>query len=106
MSENALPAGTIITPVGRITYSADVVATIATLAVSTVEGVNPAKKSRGVRLEMEADAVEVYLEVVIRMGEVLKEVCAQVQSSVEQAIDTMTNLKVRAVHVTVTGIAA
>ena len=55
---------------------------------------------------MEADAVEVYLEVVIRMGEVLKEVCAQVQSSVEQAIDTMTNLKVRAVHVTVTGIAA
>ena len=99
---------------GRIIFADDVVATIAALAVSDVEGVSAmsggmvegftemlGKKNltKGVKVEVGAEEAAVDVSVSIRYGFKIREVCEKIQIAAKNAIETMTGLKVVEVNV-------
>ena len=99
---------------GRILFANEVVATIASLAVSDVEGVSAlsggmvegitemlGKKSltKGVKVEVGQEEAAVDVSVSIRYGYKIKEVCEKIQTAVKSAIETMTGLRVVEVNV-------
>ena len=105
---------------GRITFAPDVIATIASLAAAEVEGVegmaggvvegitgmlyNKKSITKGVRVDVNEDLVTIELNVIIKYGFKLHEVCANIQNSIKNAIETMTGLTVAAVNVSVQSI--
>ena len=102
---------------GTIQISEDVVASIATSTALEVEGVGGllstnmsdylgGKKmtARGVRVEMEGDAIVVNLFIVVRYGNAISEVAKKAQKAVHAALEGMTGFKVAAVNVHVGGI--
>jgi uncharacterized alkaline shock family protein YloU len=101
---------------GRIIFADDVVATIAALAVSDVEGVSAmtggvvegftemlGKKNltKGVKVEVGAEEAAVDVSVSIRYGYKIREVCEKIQLAAKNAIETMTGLRVVEVNVLV-----
>ena len=99
---------------GRIIFADDVVATIAALAVSDVEGVSAmsggvvegftemlGKKNltKGVKVEVGAEEAAVDVSVSIRYGYKIREVCEKIQIAAKNAIETMTGLRVVEVNV-------
>lgn len=99
---------------GRIVFANDVVATIAALAAADVAGVagmnggvvegigeKLGRKSltKGVKVEVGQEEAAVDLTVVIQYGYRIQEVCANVQTAVKNAIETMTGLRVVEVNV-------
>ncbi len=105
---------------GKITFAPDVIATIANLAAAEVDGVDGmsgnvaenisgmlnAKKNltKGVRVDIGEESVGIELAVIIRYGYKLHEVCANIQRSIKNAIETMTGLQVTQVNVSVQSI--
>ena len=102
---------------GTIQISEDVVASIATSTALEVEGVGGllstnmsdylgGKKmtARGVRVEMEGDAIVVNLFIMLRYGFAVAEVAEKVQTAVFSALEGMTGFAVKAVNVYVGGI--
>ena len=99
---------------GRILFADEVVATIASLAVSDVEGVSAlsggmvegitemlGKKNmtKGVKVEVGQEEAAVDVSVSVRYGYKIKEVCEKIQAAVKSAIETMTGLRVVEVNV-------
>ena len=99
---------------GRIIFADDVVATIAALAVSDVEGVSAmtggvvegftemlGKKNltKGVKVEVGAEEAAVDVSVSIRYGFKIREVCEKIQLAAKSAIETMTGLHVVEINV-------
>ena len=99
---------------GRIIFADEVVATIASLAVSDVEGVSAlsggmvegitemlGKKNmtKGVKVEVGQEEAAVDVSVSVRYGYKIKEVCEKIQAAVKSAIETMTGLRVVEVNV-------
>ena len=99
---------------GRIIFADDVVATIAALAVSDVEGVTAmtggmvegftemlGKKNltKGVKVEVGTEEAAVDVSVSIRYGYKIREVCEKIQVAAKNAIETMTGLRVVEVNV-------
>ncbi len=99
---------------GRIIFADDVVATIAALAVSDVEGVSAmtggmvegftemlGKKNltKGVKVEVGAEEAAVDVSVSIRYGFKIREVCEKIQLAAKNAVETMTGLRVVEVNV-------
>jgi uncharacterized alkaline shock family protein YloU len=106
---------------GTVNISEEVVAAIAALAVSEVEGVYGLSSSftadlaellgkknlaKGVKLSIDEDVVTVECFVVITYGYEIPTVAAGIQDSVITAIESMTGLKVAAVNVDICGISA
>lgn len=105
---------------GRITFAPDVIATIASLAAAEVEGVegmaggvvegitgmlnNKKSMTKGVKVEVNEEQVTVEINVIIKYGCKLHEVCTSIQNSTKNAIETMTGLTVSAVNVFVSSI--
>ncbi len=105
---------------GRITFAPDVIATIANLAAAEVDGVDGmsgnvaenisgilnSKKNltKGVRVDVSENDVSIELAVIIKYGYKLHEVCANIQRSIKNAIETMTGLRVVLVNVSVQSI--
>jgi uncharacterized alkaline shock family protein YloU len=104
---------------GRIIFADDVVATIAALAVSDVEGVSAmtggmvegftemlGKKNltKGVKVEVGTEEAAVDVSVSIRYGYKIREVCEKIQLAAKNAIETMTGLRVVEVNVYVQSI--
>ncbi len=104
---------------GRIIFADDVVATIAALAVADVEGVSAmssgmvdgisemlGKKNitKGVKVEVGTEETAVDISVNIKYGYKIKDVCEKIQTSVKNAIETMTGLKVVEINVFVQSI--
>lgn len=105
---------------GSITFAPDVIATIANLAAAEIDGVDGmsgnvaesisgmlnAKKNltKGVRVDVNENKVSVELAVIIKYGYKLHEVCANIQRSIKNAIETMTGLCVVQVNVSVQSI--
>ena len=104
---------------GRIVFADDVVATIAALAVSDVEGVAAmsggmvegitemlGKKNitKGVKVEVGSEEAAVDISVSIKYGYKIKDVCEKIQLAVKNAIETMTGLKVVEINVFVQSI--
>lgn len=106
---------------GTVNISEEVVAAIAALAVSEVEGVyglsssftadiaemlGRKNMSKGVKLSIEEEVVTVECFVVITYGYEIPVVAGAIQENVINAIESMTGLKVAAVNVDICGISA
>ena len=101
---------------GKIVFAEDVIATIASLAASEVDGVHAmsgtameglseklGKKSytKGIKVEIGTEECAVDISAVIKYGFRIQEVCQNIQTDVKNAIETMTGLRVVEVNVTV-----
>ena len=107
---------------GTVSFATDVVATIAGLATTEVEGVasmwsttgladmltrkmQPARNlTRGVRVEINGDSVAVNVSIVVDYGFPVPEVAGKIKENVKKNIETMTGLKVSGVDVQVQGV--
>lgn len=102
---------------GILHISEDVVASIVAAAVSEVDGVALAgsigvpemlgKKShsKGVRLTLDAQTVNVDIAVLVRYGSPIVPLCSKVQEHVFNAIESMAGLTPGAINIHVSGIA-
>ncbi len=106
---------------GTVNISEEVVAAIAALAISEVEGVyglsssftsdlkemlGRKNMSKGVKLSIEEEIVTVECFVVVTYGYEIPAVAAAIQDGVITAVESMTGLKVAAVNVDICGISA
>ena len=108
-------------PDGTVSFATDVVATIAGLAATEVEGVasmsSPSsaladmfsrKKTRnftkGVRIDLDGNCVTVDVTIVVEYGSPVPDVARSIQENVKKAIETMSGLTVHSVDVHVSGI--
>lgn len=106
---------------GTVNISEEVVAAIAALAISEVDGVfglsssftadlkemlGKKNMSKGVKLTMEEDTVSVECFVVVTYGFEIPTVAANIQEAVATAVESMAGLKVSAVNVDICGISA
>lgn len=108
-------------PDGTVSFATDVIATIAGLAATEVEGVasmsSPssgladmfARKStrnltKGVRIDLDGSNVNVDITIVVEYGFPVPEVAHGIQENVKKGIETMTGLNVNSVDIHVSGI--
>ncbi len=99
---------------GHIVFADEVIATIAALAVSDVDGVSAmsggvvegitemlGKKNitKGVKVEVGKEEAAIDISVSIKYGYKIKEVCEKIQEAVKAAIETMTGLKVVEINI-------
>ena len=104
---------------GGVKISDDVIATIASLAASEIECVSKMtgsmaanlteilekkKFSKGVKVQLEEDTVEIDVFLSIVYGSIIQEVAEKVQENVKKAIESMTEFKVMTVNVHVQGV--
>jgi uncharacterized alkaline shock family protein YloU len=104
---------------GKVVFAEDVVATIATLAAAEVDGVygmsgsafeglgeKLGKKNytKGIKVEVGTVECAVDMNVIVRYGFKIQDVCRAVQVAVKNAIETMTGLKVVQVNIAVNSI--
>ena len=107
------------TGIGEVQIANEVVASIAGISASEVEGVDSmagglagelagkfgAKNlSKGVKVEVAADIAMVELAINLTYGYRIPKTCNQVQEKVMQAINSMTGLTVKQVNVRIAGV--
>ena len=105
---------------GSIQISEDVLAAIAALAATEVDGVaclsgnithekaakvNARTLAKGVKVEIEGNALTVRIIIVVRYGVNIPKTTLQVQARVKSTLETMTGLEIRDVHVSVSDVA-
>ncbi len=110
---------------GTVSFATDVVATIAGLAATEVEGVasmyggtpggsladiftrraqNSRSLTRGVRVDVEGSNVVIHLTIVVDFGSPVPDVAKGIQENVKKAVETMSGLNVTSVDVHVQGV--
>ena len=104
---------------GEVKIAADVVAAIAALAATEIDGVysmagnitneligklGMKNLSKGVKILMEGGIVRVDMMVVVNYGYSIPEISEQVQERVSQQIENMTGLSVSEVNVRIAGV--
>lgn len=105
--------------IGEVRVADEVVAIIAGLAATEVEGVQSMagnitnelvsklgmkNLSKGVKVTVNTESVCVYVAINIKYGYEIPVVSAKVQEKVKSAIETMTGLEVSAVNVRIAGL--
>ena len=108
-------------PDGTVSFATEVVATIAGLAATEVDGVasmsapssgfadmfsrkNTRNFTKGVRIDLEGNKVTVDISIVVDYGFPVRQVAKNLQENVKKAVETMTGLEVRSVDIHVVGI--
>ena len=108
-------------PNGTVSFATEVVATIAGLAATEVEGVanmsssstgiadmfsrkNTRNFTKGVRIDLDGTKVKVDISIVVEYGSPVPDVAHSIQENVKKAVETMSGLDVHTVDVHVTGI--
>ena len=108
-------------PDGTVSFATEVVATIAGLAATEVDGVasmsspssgfadmfsrkNTRNFTKGVRIDLDGSKVTVDVNMVVEYGSPVPEVARNIQENVKKAVETMTGLEVKAVDIHVAGI--
>ena len=119
MSENLPINVTIDEGNGSVTFAADVIATIAGLAATEIEGVagmtgnmingigeilGRKNLTKGVKVEVGKEETAIDLYMMFFYGVSIIETCKKVQENVKKAIETMTGLRVVEVNVHVQGV--
>ena len=105
---------------GSVKISNDVVAAIAGVSAEETKGVaymytsisgaiaerlvSRKNLSKGVKVEMLPDGIELDLYIVVDFGERIREVAEAVQSSVKSNVESMTGMEVKVVNVHVEGV--
>lgn len=104
--------------VGEVQIADDVVAMIASLAASEIDGVYPAgnvtnelmskvgmkKLTKGVRVDLQQNSVNVDLAITMDYGYNIPGTCQQVQNKVKSAIENMTGLVCNNVNIRIAGV--
>ena len=105
--------------IGEVQIANEVVASIAGISASEVEGVESmagglanelagkfgAKNlSKGVKVEVQDDSAVVELAIVMKYGYNIPKTCEQVQENVAQAINSMTGLTAKQINVRIAGV--
>ena len=105
--------------IGQVQIADEVVAIIAGLAASEVEGVasmagnvtrdlieklGMKSLSKGVKITMDEDTVRVALAINIRYGYSVPSTCTKIQDKVKTAIETMTGLEVAEVNIKIVNV--
>ena len=105
--------------IGEVQIAAEVVAIIAGLAATEVEGVDSLagnmsnelvgklgmkNPSKGVKVEVTEEHVSVNMSLNLKYGYSIPKVCEKVQDKVKNAIETMTGLMVLDVNIKIAGI--
>ena len=97
-------------PSGKIVYNSSIVKGIVTLAVSEVEGVCIATDKAGkvqkdsVKLKFENDSVSVDVTISVRYGYNIPDVAYNIQRSVKQNVEAMSDYKISSIDVHVVNI--
>lgn len=108
-------------PDGTVSFATDVVATIAGLAATEVEGVSSMSSpssgladmfsrrstrnfTKGVRVDLDGNTVTVDVTIVVEYGSPVPDVARGIQENVKKAIETMSGLTVHSVDVHVSGV--
>ena len=106
-------------PFGEVKIADDVVATIAGLATTEVEGVASMQGnltneivgklgvknlSKGVKIELMRGKVHAELSVIMRYGYSIPKTCNAIQDRVKTAIENMTGLDVESVNIRIVGV--
>ena len=122
MSENYQPDVKLDeNPNGTVSFATEVVATIAGLAATEVEGVasmtsqssgladmfsrkNTRNFTKGVRIDLDGNKVTVDITIVVEYGSPVPDVARSIQENVKKAIETMSGLDVHTVDVHVSGV--
>ena len=122
MSENYQPDVKLDeNPNGTVSFATEVVATIAGLAATEVEGVasmssqnggladmfsrkNTRNFTKGLRIDLDGNKVTVDITIVVEYGSPVPDVARSIQENVKKAIETMSGLDVHAVDVHVSGV--
>jgi len=104
---------------GTVSFADDVIATIAGLAATEVEGVagmsggimggiaellGKKNLTKGVKVEVGQEETTIELSIVVDYGVEIHKVCENIQKNVKKALETMTGLRVVAVNVNVQGV--
>ncbi|MFC5713317.1 Asp23/Gls24 family envelope stress response protein [Thalassorhabdus alkalitolerans] len=104
---------------GRIEISPEVIEVIAGIATSEVEGVATLRGNfasgvgeflgrknhgKGVKVELSEDGVTIEISIVILYGASVIETAKQVQTNIQQTLQTMTSIDLEAINVHVVGI--
>lgn len=104
---------------GKVVFAEDVVATIASLAASEVDGVyglsgtafeglgeKLGKKNytKGIKVEVGSVECAVDMTLIVKYGFRIQDVCQNVQKAVKNAIETMTGLNVVEVNISVNSV--
>lgn len=112
--ENVITTDVQVNENGKVVFAPDVIATIANLAASEVEGVTAlgggiadsisgilGKKNftKGVRVEVGNKEAAVDVSINVKYGMQIQKVCDNVQNEIKKAIEMMTGLKVVEVNV-------
>ncbi len=104
--------------VGQVQIADDVIAVIAEIAATEVEGITQIgaakndlvqtfmgkKNLKGIKIEVAENQIFVDVMCIVRYGIKIQEVCSKVQEKVKTSIETMTGLVVSAVNVHVVGV--
>ncbi|MGI6006362.1 MAG: Asp23/Gls24 family envelope stress response protein [Ruminococcus sp.] len=105
--------------IGTVQIADEVVAIIAGLAATEVEGVNSMagnitnelvgklgmkNLSKGVKVNVQDGVVDVDLNLNIKYGYAIPEVCSKVQEKVKSAIENMTGLSVSGINIGIAGV--
>ncbi|SDH51157.1 Uncharacterized conserved protein YloU, alkaline shock protein (Asp23) family [Alteribacillus persepolensis] len=104
---------------GKIEIAPEVIEVIAGLAASEVEGVHSLRGNfaagvverlgrknhgKGVKVELGEQGVSVDLSVTLQYGVSVPEVAKDIQTNIEQALQTMTSIAIEAINIHVLGI--
>lgn len=105
--------------IGEVQIANEVVAIIAGLAATEVEGIagmvgtlkgdlvellGKKNLSKGVIVEVGEESISLELSLIVNFGAVIPEVCKVVQEKVRNAVETMTGLIVEDVNIRVAGV--
>lgn len=104
---------------GKVTFANDVVAVIAGLAATEVEGIagmsggimggiadklGRKNLTKGVKVEVGTEEAAIDLYIIVNYGVKIDDVCVEIQNAVKKSVETMTGLKVVEVNVYVQGV--
>ncbi len=105
--------------IGEVHIANEVVAIIAGLAATEVEGVagmsgsltgdlvellGKKNLSKGVLVEVNDETLSLELSLIVSLGISIPDVCAKVQEKVKNSVETMTGLKVDEINIKVAGV--
>ncbi len=106
---------------GNLIISDDVLSVISAIAAKSIEGVNGMQSSltggfveflgrknpsKGVKVAVDGDCVEIDLSVCVEYGVKIQDIAWEIQGKVKSEVEAMTGYKVKAVNVSVDGIVA
>ena len=105
--------------IGEIQIANEVVAAIASISASEIEGVitmsgniknelvgrfGSKKNAKGIKVTVDDNEAEVDIEITMKYGYSIPETSAKVQDRIAQSINEMTGLKVNRVNVNIAGV--